>query len=585
MLVYGDHHDQAEPQLWARDVNRQLDLVSGMSPGLHRHSRLVTALVETGRLLQGIADSVFANERRDRRSAATGELGETLLQLAQAVCRSWDSRFVEVGELPRLRISRHWPSEVELRVPEGFAFYAAYPEAFAEAARRLELAAPARVIGIRSIGTSLGAVVAAALGAPAAVTVRPFGDPSDRKIALHPELERELLDGDHHYVIVDEGPGQSGSSFAAIGDWLQSRGVPIERIALVTSHSGTPGSAATEARLQWWRRVQRQAADFGERWPELIRLWSGDLLRPLEAPPRDLSGGRWRPLRYSREADWPATVRTWERRKYLVRARGEPFLVKFAGLGRAAEEKLAIARGLHSEGFTPEPIGLVHGFLVERWCENAAPLEDHDKPVREIARYIGTRARLLPAGSDSGASVDELVQMIRRNISLAFGQAAARMLEPMLNRAGELEGRILRVRTDNKLDRHEWLRTESGSLLKVDALDHHRAHDLVGCQDLAWDVAGAMVEFDLHQGERDAFVDAVENWSGKTIDPELLEFCRLAYLAFRLGQARLGASMTDASEWRRIDRRGRRYALELQHLLESTRCATRRESLLGYRPE
>ena len=157
---------------------------------------MVAALVEAGQLLQGVADADFEHVGRDRRTAATDELGEFLLELGHAVCRSWDSRFQSVGPLPRLNVGDDWPGQVELRVPEGFAFYALFPEAYAEAARRLALSGPPRVIGIRSIGTSLGAIAAAALGAPPPVTVRPFGDPFARKIAVDPALEAELLAGE-----------------------------------------------------------------------------------------------------------------------------------------------------------------------------------------------------------------------------------------------------------------------------------------------------------------------------------------------------------------------------------------------------
>jgi hypothetical protein len=122
----------------------------------------------------------------------------------------------------------------------------------------------------------------------------------------------------------------------------------------------------------------------------------------------------------------------------------------------------------------------------------------------------------------------------------------------------------------------------SGALIKTDALDHHQAHDLVGCQDLAWDVAGAIVEFDLGQSEIEQFIAATQEWARRDIDDNLLEFYRAAYLAFRLGQMRLGAAMTeDPAERGRLTRRGDRYAAELQHLLESAASATRPESLVG----
>jgi hypothetical protein len=521
-----------------------------------------------------IADAAFDQVGPDR--CPTGALGTFLLELGRAVCRSWDSDFQHLPRLPRLRAEHRWPAQVELRLPEGYAFYALYPEAYIEAARRLKLDRAPRVIGIRSIGTSLAAVVAAAIGARSAVTVRPFGDPFERKIAVDPALEHELLQGDAHYIIVDEGPGQSGSSFGSVADWLENHGVPRERIALLPSHAGAPGAAATEERRRWWSSAERPAGDFGERWPDLIRSWCSALLGVIDEEPLDISGGTWRQLRYAREDDWPPTVPIWERRKFLVRAGGEPFLFKFAGFGRVGAEKLAIARTLHGEGFVPEPIGLVHGFLVERWCEGAAPLLSDDRPLARIAQYIGRRATLLPAPSGSGATIDQLFTMIRRNISLEFGEHMVRGLERWSARAPQLERRIVRVRTDNRIDRHEWLRTKAGALIKTDALDHHQAHDLIGCQDLAWDCAAAMVEFDVSQAEATAFIGSIEESANRGVDCELLGIYRLAYLGFRLGQARLGAAtVSDSCERQRIEHSGDRFAAEIQHLLQSDCVVTR----------
>ena len=142
---------------------------------------------------------------------------------------------------------------------------------------------------------------------------------------------------------------------------------------------------------------------------------------------------------------------------------------------------------------------------------------------------------------------------------------------------------MVRIRTDNRLDRHEWLRLSSGRLLKTDALDHHSAHDLIGCQDMTWDIAGATIEFGLDGREADALVAGTERASARHVDRELLEFYRTAYLAFRLGQASLAAQTcaSGAAEIMRLRAAAERYAAELQELLLESSCATRRESLVG----
>jgi hypothetical protein len=538
VLVYGDHSEIAAPRERLRSLREQLGAIAVAAPGIERHAKLAGALIEAGQLLQGIADADFAKAGADRRTPTTDLLAAFVQELSRALYRSWDSGFAAVGELPVVPELRALPNDVELRTPEGFAFYSVYPEAYAAAARKLRLAAPPRVIGLRSIGTTLAAVVAAALDAPPPITLRPFGDPFRRQVALAPELSRELLDGEFHYVIVDEGPGQSGSSFGAVADWLHARSVPLDRIAFLPSHGGDLGPQASEHHRQRWRKAQRVAAGFDQHW-----------LANLFGPLAEFSTGN--PL---------------ERRKYFAWHNGERLLLKFAGLGAIGERKFAMARALYAERVTPEPLALVYGFLVERWVEDARPLDTADRPVEEIGRYIGARARMFPAADGSGAALGELVAMIRRNAPTVLGGDAMRRIEGALASADALSRRVTRVRTDNKLDRGEWLRTSGGRLLKTDAVDHHQGHDLIGCQDMAWDVAGAIVEFGLHPGEARRLIDATRF----AVDPELLAFCELAYCSFRVGQAALAPGVG-----------ADRYVERLGELLQHDCHGTRHESSVG----
>ena len=523
MLVYGDHRETCDPRERIGEINGNLKTLGRMPPGLERHSRLVAVLVETGRVVQGLADA----------HASADDLNLFLYRLAQSVVRSHDTRFSDMREVAAVR-ARDLPPQVDLKLPEGFAFYAVYPEAYADAARRLKLLAPPRVIGIRSIGTTLSAVVAATLNAPPPISVRPFGDPFARQVELPPGV----INGDAHYVIVDEGPGLSGSSFGSVADWLQQRGVPLKRIAFLPSHPGDLGAQASDAHRERWRCAQRVAAAFD---PSFLF----DVFGPLE----EFSTGG-----------------PWERRKFLAVHLGRSVLLKFAGLGRIGERKLDIARTLFGQGLVPEPLGLVHGFIVERWRGDARPLEEREAPVAEVARYIAARSRLPPAAPGSGASIDELLQMAVRNVRLELGADAAGALNCWRDRVETLEQCVARIPTDNKLDRVEWLRTDAGALIKTDALDHHCGHDLIGCQDVAWDIAGAIVEFDLDHFSAGELVRR----ANLNVDRELLRFCLAAYAAFRLGRARLGGEGAAAE----------RYAASLRRLLELTAHAKRLESLV-----
>ena len=500
MLVYGDRSETADPEKLLSTIGESLAAVAAMPAGLERHSRLIAALIETGRLVQGVEDA----------GAPGGKLNTFLAQLASAALRSWDSGLRSFGHLPPVPAIDGLPEEVALRIPEGFAYYAVYPEAYAEAARRLSLRALPKVIGIRSIGTTLAAIVAAALGAPPPITVRPFGHPFAREVRL-PEA---VLECDPHFVIVDEGPGLSGSSFGAVARWLEQRGVPLERIAFLPSHSGDPGPEASGEDRRRWKRAQRIVAELDPRW--LVSRFG-----PLERLCRG------------------------EQLKFLSGTGYDRALLKFAGLGPVGDLKLQMAQALHSAGLGPWPIGLFHGFLAERWYGSARPLGAADRPVTEIAHYIATRASLFPADQSSGASLDELARMARRNVSLALGaDAAARVPAPPVSS-------FTRVRTDNRLDRDKWLRLGDGRLLKVDALDHHQSHDLVGCQNAAWDVAGAIVEFDLNPAEAAQVIAE----SGPAAERDLIDFLLIAYASFRLGQAILASGKEE---------KGRRYRQYVQ---------------------
>lgn len=538
MLVYGDHSERLDAARAVEKLRWRLAEARNFE-GLERHSRLVGALVETGRIVQGLAD---ANSTQAERLMAFA------CELSSCILRSWDSGFQDCGEWPDPPTLAS-PVCVSLRLPEGFAYYAVYPEAYAEAARRLALSGAPRVIAIRSIGTALGAVAAAALGAPPPVTVRPLGD----FFARQAELPETALDDCAHYVIVDEGPGLSGSSFGAVADWLEDHGVPPERIAFLTSNGDDElGPYASPRHRQRWLRAQRVPATF-----------AFGFLAEAFGPLEECRGNN-----------------PFERLTFLGRSPAGKVLLRFAGLGAIGERKLEMSRALHLAGLAPEPLGLVHGFLAEHWHDDALCLAPEDKPVLEIGQYIGRRARLFPAREEEGATIEDLLVMCRRNASLAIGQDSAQALDRW--NVGELSLAVQRARTDNKLDRNSWLRLPDGQLLKTDAVDHHCAHDLIGCQDPCWDVAGAIVEFALDDEEACELVREAERSACRPLSAALIDFYQIAYCCFRLGQARIAGELcADSGESARLSSRAVRYETALMPMLRQDYCCfTSQKSLV-----
>ena len=123
-----------------------------------------------------------------------------------------------------------------------------------------------------------------------------------------------------------------------------------------------------------------------------------------------------------------------------------------------------------------------------------------------------------------------------------MGEEAARDLDRLLQDAGRLEGAVRRVETDNRLHAWEWLHTPDGRLLKTDALDHHAGHDLIGCQDIAWDIAGATVELDLSDSERNRLCRIVAEQSGHPGEPRPSGTADACYLAFQMADHAMAAN-------------------------------------------
>ncbi len=528
---------------------------------IERHGAWTAALIAAGGLAQGLADA----------SSEDGEAAALALatQLAAVMGASFDSGFadqpghrpVPVSEaLAALRSLSDLPDEIEIRRPEGFAHYAVYPEAYWRAAARLAAPAPTRVLGLRSIGSTLAPVVAAELRSSPAETVRPEGHPFARTIAVSPAKAKVMREGaDAVWAVVDEGPGLSGSSIGAAADALACAGVPPERLVLFPSHDGEPGAMASLKHRHLWSRARTTVCSFEHLWldrPEHgLAAWVEDITGPLVAPPEDVAGGAWRRHRFADDVDWPAVDRQNERRKYLLTGQNGAFLLRFTGLGRFGRDKFQRATALAEAGFGLEPLGWRHGFLIERWRHDLEPLSpvalDRLALLRRLGDYLAFRARAFPTASGDGASLDALLAMARVNSAEMLGEAAGRQVDGWSSALPRLTAVARPVAIDGRLAAHEWLSDRGGTLLKTDSLDHCCGHDLVGCQDIAWDIAGAEAEYALSDREVDDLSAAVAR-SGCDCHPDLLAVLRIAYPAFRVGALSMARDRETGAEAERL---------------------------------
>lgn len=495
------------------------------------------SLIATGELECALLDAASASESsRDLASEITEALASAFLTGQKHSLPSISQR------LQQLQVA----SSYAVAVQEGFAYYALHPRKVEMLLETLalkrgcstlasDLAAkvgPAgyinpetsltprmAVVGIRSIGVTLSAVACAALRLRGIecqrATVRPTGHPYDRKLEVTPEL-RKWVERSHdaEFLILDEGPGISGSSFMAVAEALVQCGIECEQIHLIGSRAVDPSTLRTENASERWKRYR-------------FHVMQSEPLPPPGAG-ESISGGTWR--RYFQCGDFmPATWAPLEPAKFL--AADQQSIFKFEGLGHYGETVGSRATLLADYGFSPRYLGNRNGFgQYELLPGRPLNLSDRSPELLErMADYLAPRST---AFSVDTTQTPELEKMLRWNWQLEFGEELS-----------DEQSRLCTARVvvcDGRMMPHEWLCTASGELLKLDAVSHGDNHFFPGPCDVAWDLAGAIVEWELLGGLRESFVDEYELRSGDSVRQRLAPYL-LAYSAFHLGWCRMAA--------------------------------------------
>ncbi|HEX9307360.1 MAG TPA: hypothetical protein VF894_07715 [Anaeromyxobacter sp.] len=598
MRFFADRERTVPARAAAEELAGFLREAAALAPGPLRHGALAAVLVRAGELAQGIADAERASAGADRAGPGERAAMAATLGCARGLWASW--RTGGAIEIPGAAWAAGLsavplPDAIQVRPAEGFALYGVYPETYAAAARAL--AGDTTVLGVRSIGTALAAMVAAGAGARCLpVTVRPVGDPFRREVRIAPALAARLVRGAGPFAVADEGPGLSGSSFVAAAEALSRLGVDQDRVRLFPSHPGPPGAAADPRTRAAYERLARHHVPFEALFlgdgPLALGRLAEDLVGPSDGPPRDLSAGAWRGAVFGpHDRRWPPSQGWRERRKFLVDAGGRSWLARFVGIGEGGERALRRARVLAAVGLVPAPAGLRHGFLVEPFLADALPLEVAGSFPRAallaaVRRHLCFVAARFPAADGEGAPPQVLAEVAIENAREALGARAAEEIAALAGRMLPEVARDARpVEVDGKLQPWEWLVRPGGEILKADALDHHRDHALVGCQDALWDVAGATVELDLSPDERARLARAVRA-AAPGAAPRCLPFYEAAYAAFEVGRWTLAAADPGLDEGERSRRRGQvgRLAGSLLRSLGGERSRTPTGSDQRYRP-
>lgn len=572
MIVYRDQRFRVDPRLLLSRLESVIHRYAALGPS---HDIAREILIESGRLESAVLDTLFPE--RDGVNPLSRSLRRLALAAGHVLWHSWHQNAsamkASVGQLSRRLEETELlplPSEVEVTVPEGYAYYAVYPEMYIEAAKRSVDAMGqfhGICLGLRSIGTSLSAAVAAALEelgcTVESVTLRPHGHPFSRQPSIDRHLESVLRSTrEPHFLLVDEGPGISGSSLASTASMLQDWGVDDDHIILFPSWKTDGSTLQSPVAREQWPRHRQFVVSFEEVW-----LRSGRLTGAFPGHLRDISAGGWREELYPSADAYPAVQPQHERRKYLLidpAPRHEQKLLRFVGLGEYAAPKVDRAERLADAGFTPRPENVSQGFVLRPFLPGTpVSVKRIDAQLVDVvASYLAHLCR--EHAADPSVSESSLREMVAVNVAEGLRDSNCEKLSTRLPTQNWVERPVA---LDGRMLAHEWISTTSG-YLKVDAMDHHDDHFFPGSQDIAWDLAAAALELELTKHSRQYLLARYRSLSGDRTIGKRLPHYAVSYLAFRLGYTTLATSVLgNTPDGRRFENEARRYARLLRHEL------------------
>jgi hypothetical protein len=97
------------------------------------------------------------------------------------------------------------------------------------------------------------------------------------------------------------------------------------------------------------------------------------------------------------------------------------------------------------------------------------------------------------------------------------------------------------VIVDGRMQPHEWLLTADGRMLKTDCGSHGDDHFFPGPTDIAWDLAGAIVEWRMNDAQARCFLESYRRGSGDDAGGRIEAFVA-AYTIFRRAYCLMAAN-------------------------------------------
>jgi len=534
MIVFGSHPAKENTKAVIKRLRRTAEEIYETS---YDHNKIVKLLIDYGEFETAIEDRIIPSvniklHKRLRDAAKlTGDIFRKSIRKdfeVITVNRSFLNLLTEIE-------SSDLPESITLKVPEGYAYYGLYPEMYFEAAEQFyRKYKPEKciVIGIRSIGTSLSSVIWSALqdfGADVlSFTIRPYGDPFDRKVSFDKHhYEVVISNSNSYFLLVDEGPGLSGSSFATAAEELISSGIPREKIIYFPSRTSSGDDLISEKAQYYWKAVDKYHVSFEEYWINSGRF------KQLTAgfQYEEISAGKWRNVLLNDKSKYPPVFEQFERRKYLLRDESNHirYFIKFGGLGKYGERVFKNSLKFADAGFSPEVYKYDQGFIFYKYIDKAnGDAFDIQKLMKFVMNYLLFIKREFPA--EPSYTYEEMKEMIYTNTRELFNDA---FVNKLMNIQFDKNMFSSAVMNDGRMFPHEWIFNDR--YIKTDNTEHHFDHLYPGRQDIGWDIAAFFTEFNLSQEQRKNFIERFSYISKDNHLKKKLNFILIEYLAFRLG--------------------------------------------------
>jgi hypothetical protein len=110
------------------------------------------------------------------------------------------------------------------------------------------------------------------------------------------------------------------------------------------------------------------------------------------------------------------------------------------------------------------------------------------------------------------------------------------------------------VIADGVMHPHEWLLAQDGQIMKTDSGSHGDDHFFPGPTDIAWDLAGAIVEWRMSDQQSSDFLALYRQASGDDASARIDDYIK-AYAVFRAAYCLMAANALQGSdEQQRLDR-------------------------------